>query len=731
MRCTALLALFGLIACTDDTISLIDPPKPQRPDVTVEPPPPRPDVPTPVFDEPAGEGPFVQLLSTQCALTRDGAPVCWDPAHPVAELRAAGRLDDLPPVRDLFGFTEAQCFVLEPSGLRCLARDPTSDTHRAFAADVEAVFGDRPVIAAESDSTTTCVLVRGEGPWCWRNQSPIERLSRLSPEQFYLVEGASTVENLVAGTHRFAGLDTEGHAIFWGIDGGTFGNGAETPGADHQHAHVGAQGMRFRSLDVYNETCGVDLDGALWCWGHDQSRTPQRIATPPGESFVEVKKSVDVSAVVARSGRVYLWGDTLASQLGTGEGGLSTQLEPSVDMRPADSAVRFVQVVAEDSAPALAFNIACGLSARGHLYCWGRPHELTWWAPSLRRVVDEAVPVAFTGRVAELAVGRSASCLLDVEGAVWCWGSVVHEALLPTSERLFVGTPTRREGLPPFERISLEGGLCGLSGSTWSCDSAVGVPQPAPPPIPGGAFDGIVSDGLTSCGLDPEGRLYCWGAEIPHVEPGQVRRDAPVTWRTPTPVAANTRWKQVVVRRRQVCGITRRAEVLCVGEAATSPLNRSDRADGLVAVDLAGEVPATLEEVGDLTCVRGGSPNVRCFSTARYLPLRPSFLLEAPVPITTLALMSRRVCASGPELGRWWCAPARAAVEGIEVLSLSEPMITPALRGIQLGDSFGCGFDAAGTLACFGDDDGGRLGRGIPAEHARPTLAVGWNAAGE
>ena len=65
------------------------------------------------------------------------------------------------------------------------------------------------------------------------------------------------------------------------------------------------------------------------------------------------------------------------------------------------------------------------------------------------------------------------------------------------------------------------------------------------------------------------------------------------------------------------------------------------------------------------------------------------------------------------------------------MLSLSEPMTTPALRGIQLGDGFGCGFDAVGTLACFGDDDGGRLGRGIPAEHSRPTLAVGWSAAAE
>jgi len=623
-------------------------------------------------EQPPAES-FARLLSTQCALTTDGDARCWDPKHPVSKLQTAGRLADLGPVRDFFMALDEVCFVLEPSGLCCFPPEGEK------ASDLERIFAGRPVIASDSDATSTCVIVKGEGPWCWRY---LDVINQLPPERIFHVEGASGVETIGAGTHRFVGLDAEGHAYFWGIDGGTFGNGTVDPAADHRHASLGAGGMRFRSIDVYNDTCGIDLDGALWCWGKTPDSAPRKMATPPGEIFTHVKKSVDVTGIVAASGKVYIWGDTLANQIGAGKWGISDQLEVTPAMLPADTTIPFVELAVSDFAPAMSPNASCALSADGQLYCWGRPYDYGWWDRDLTRVVTEPVAIALDAPVATLTVRAHSSCVVDTTGATWCWGNNALDGMLPDEARLFVPTPTLR--------------------TTF---------EPAPP----------------RCQLDADGAAWCTGRAIDHVAPGEHGGPGREVWTSPTRVAPSIRWRQIVLfGEAQLCGITFAGEILCLGDGATSPINLSERADQMVSVNLENETPRQLELLGEIVCARTESSAVRCFGAPRYRAVRSSFALIAPAPIVALSSQQKRgrICATDADPGRWWCASSASAGE---TLVLAEEMITPPLRDLQFGDGFACGFSAPDRVACYGDDDFGRLGRGAPAEFVRPTFAAGWH----
>jgi alpha-tubulin suppressor-like RCC1 family protein len=725
------------------------------------------------FEAPAEDGPFSKLIDTSCAVTHAGQVVCWGASdHPVEIMRQAGRLDDLGPVKTFFWIEGGLCFVLDSQGLRCVASTPEDE---AAAAGVEAAFAGRAVIDAEMSSTRNCVLVRDEGPWCWRRTGLTAPLNESSGEVFYLIQGAARVISLAAGTHYFAGLDDEGHAYFWGLDEGTFGRGVTLAG-DHRQAVLGAEGMRFQSLDVYSNTCGVDFDGELWCWGRAASLLwtpenpgyPELMPTPADEAFVQVQKTVRLTSAVTESGKIYVWGRTLNAQIGAGTIGETIQQAPSQQMSPVRSEVEFIQVVSANAASVHSSNASCGLSRRGHIYCWGHPYAYGWWSREVSKSVPEPVRAALDQPVRKIAVEATFSCALTFEGQIACWGSNFprgHGQCLPESEQQMIGTPTVRTDLPALETMVMgKEEICGRRGSAWHCLKNPGnVDQDAFQAVdaPEGGLYGVTTNGATNCGLNEDGRLYCWGDPILHVAPGEFLNPSnggtgQGLWQIPTPVMPDVRWQEVMLLWKGnslLCGLTVEDEALCFGWLATAPSNNTTREDGLLQIDLRGENAHALYEAGETVCIRTDLGTIYCAAlepgSPRYVALHPSARVVTPKPIIHIGTLStsldsnatkKSICAYGEDRKTRWCLDTRAfknqilSADGSEGSStdvlFDQALEVSPLTQLQSGRNFSCGLDSQGYVACYGDDTYGKIGRGLPVTFHQPTLAEAWNAAG-
>jgi alpha-tubulin suppressor-like RCC1 family protein len=127
------------------------------------------------------------------------------------------------------------------------------------------------------------------------------------------------------------------------------------------------------------------------------------------------------------------------------------------------------------SSLAVSIDHTCAL-VEGEVYCWGfnglhaindqaeaRCNEGFPCMPRARRVV-----VPSPARIVALPPGHGATCALDAQGAVYCWGANVGQALGPGGEackmeRCFP-SPHRLLGIPPVTQVVLTGQfMCGLT----------------------------------------------------------------------------------------------------------------------------------------------------------------------------------------------------------------------------------------------------------------------------
>lgn len=146
-------------------------------------------------------------------------------------------------------------------------------------------------------------------------------------------------------------------------------------------------------------------------------------------------------------------------------------------------------------------------------------------------LVLAAAPARAQGWAA-MAVGSQHTCALDANGRAFCWG-INHYGEL--------GAPTPQ--------------ICEPAHHGESTNSCYASPSETPVEVGGGIrFHAISAGGNRSCGLDGEGRAWCWGQDAAKAREGCVRGYAcsfrPVRWE-PGRVFRSLR-----LGEDAVCGIT-------------------------------------------------------------------------------------------------------------------------------------------------------------------------------
>lgn len=333
-----------------------------------------------------------------------------------------------------------------------------------------------------------------------------------------------------------------------------------------------AQGVRFRT-DVsgppirrlavgWSHRCGVLDSGATWCWGQDdhgqlgRRLLPAFPARPPGPveddpGFVEVAAGHTHTCGVTGEGALYCWGERADGRLGSDpRGGVPSRPVPVATDR------RFSRVSVGDQH-------TCGLEPDGSAWCWGSnaSGQLGRQSPLLTGV---PLPVSGGRAFRDIRAGGSHTCALSPDDTMWCWGGSdrgrAYEPRLVTDGADIVAMDAGRSVSGITACAIRRGG----SIVCWPRDYEL------PWTIPSERGLRTISVGSShGCGFDPDGALLCWGRN----NWSQLGRGAPTeTDEALGPVLSEASFRHVSAGSHTSCAIDEDARIHCWGKGIDGEL---------------------------------------------------------------------------------------------------------------------------------------------------------------
>jgi hypothetical protein len=356
------------------------------------------------------------------------------------------------------------------------------------------------------------------------------------------------------------------------------------------------------------------------------------VVKPPAPPVEYVAVVPRAPCAVSRDGGIYCWGSNSFGQLGTDE-----IMDRCESFQPFSGAGRmwWTRTVYRCSAQPVRVQSAsrfvagsgngsgvCGLTAEGAVECWGYVPRATGSptglsnattpvsvAPGLRVAAidgrcllsvegdahcwgDWTVPIYEDGtrssqtpqrlpspvKFRQLSAGTSHLCGVTAEDALYCWGSAYAGQIGVTGSVQAPGCfvaceprPRRVEGLPPTRAVQVSSfaSSCALDREgvvrCWGEAYANGrtTPSPVPAPIPDAPrFVALSStDGGTQCGLTAAGELWCWGGLFHRPDGSQV-----LSTERAQRAAPNFPLRTVAGTAASSCGLAQDGRLFCWGQ---------------------------------------------------------------------------------------------------------------------------------------------------------------------
>lgn len=179
-----------------------------------------------------------------------------------------------------------------------------------------------------------------------------------------------------------------------------------------------------------NHTCGLRVDGSLWCWGSNQfgqlgsatnvgttTAVTRPVRVGASTSWVAVKAGNGLTCGVMRNHTAWCWGQNSLGQLGNATNS-GTSTPNRTPLAVAGGAV-WASVVTSTTGRA-----TCGIRTDHSLYCWGSDSN-----GQLGNGAADTNPHPTPARVGSdsnwrsIAAGATHTCGTRVDGSLWCWGS--------------------------------------------------------------------------------------------------------------------------------------------------------------------------------------------------------------------------------------------------------------------------------------------------------------------
>jgi Regulator of chromosome condensation (RCC1) repeat len=327
--------------------------------------------------------------------------------------------------------------------------------------------------------------------------------------------------------------------------------GGETPAV----FQASVEGFRAQGLSTGDgmHQCGIDLDGALFCWGGNadgelgngttiDSYTPTKVLLSQTVLQVVTGNTGQFTCALTGSGEVYCWGSNTFAQLGNG----TTTSSPIPIRVPLPGSYKSLTTRGAGG---------CAVAAAGDAYCWGT-NAYGRFGIGTDDIVT-ATPARVLGGLAwrHLALGDDRACGVTEERQAYCWGRADME--LGTGIDTNTVSPLPVINAPPMDSLTLSGWhQCGLTSANatycWGLNRNIGfidprdiIPEPtaltgAPP------FRSIHSVFKPTFALGLDGKGYWWGPP-PYATGGQPN--------TPEPFSGEILLKAIGTSDQGVCGI--------------------------------------------------------------------------------------------------------------------------------------------------------------------------------
>lgn len=510
-----------------------------------------------------------------------------------------------------------------------------------------------------------------------------------------------------------------------------------------------ADGWRVLSAG-HRHTCGITLDGKLYCWGDNehgqlglapgprveglrQTASPQRVtvdgAGPPDGEWVGVSAGAthtcalfdEATSADTSDDTLWCWGD---DQLGQVSGAPGEESGPRrVD--PA-GAKGFTEVSAGT-------DHTCALRG-GELFCWGDNASGQLGGDTCGQSPRGPVPVDANGGWRHVAAGQRATCAIRGDGALLCWGSDASGRLgdgpgdgTCSWPRQPIAVPDDRACASGWDMVSTsdehvcavrcrevwcwgrdnEGQISVNGGADWDEPHQITHGE--------GNWVAVVAGGGHTCALDARGRLECLGWDAS----GQLGGGFGVSGPT-HPVAAGHAWSGVTAGQMHTCALQVGGGAACWGEAAGGRLGETPEADGPTGLLSDHHLPARVQEPpgveGPWTAVGAGllhtcgvkDRRLFCWgrntreelsgiNPAKRLAIYPS-PVEVMADIADVDANDDSTCAIDLD-GNGRCWPN------------ASPEVPGRWKQIAVGQGFGCGIriesagDPTGDLCCWRLDD--------------------------
>jgi alpha-tubulin suppressor-like RCC1 family protein len=430
------------------------------------------------------------------------------------------------------------------------------------------------------------------------------------------------------------------------------------------------EAARFTAIDVgWHHTCGLDADGAIWCWGSNaigaigtgdgrDRYEPVRVDGPDGWEQLSVGR--EGTCAIRTGGELWCWGTGNVT-------GLGDQSSPE----------RLVVPATTWTAISVGYEGFCAIAGDGVLWCrWsdGMPSP-----PVETPTGDAALPIK------SVSASNGTMCLIDNSDALWCWG---------TNDYGQAGSGTPPDPVATPMQIAI--------GTPWA-SVAVGQDH--------------------ACAITTDGALYCWG-ECDFNQTGSGNNQ-PETCVVPERFGTDT-YRSVDPGDEHTCAVRSDGALVCFGVGDDGELADlgGDRDTGpVIARGIDGF--ETVSSGYDHGCGLRAGGEAWCWGSNRWGQLgdgtggaRRSPERVHDGPWQTLSLGAHSSCGIRDDGSLWcWGKNPRGQLGDGTTFQRHRPVRVGPERdwiAIAAGVFHTCGIRSPGTLWCWGDNEDNQLGTGGP-----------------
>ncbi len=327
-----------------------------------------------------------------CAVTGAGGVICWGSSGE-GQLGNGSFTNAQPTPTPVTGLSSGvvrlatgayhTCAVTSAGVVWCWGSDlngalgDNSTVNEANPVQVGGLLLGEFVVDVKANSQSTCALTNSGSIYCWGDGSSGELGNGTTTDSLLpvLVDTPSNVPATALGLGNYFACASTGSSGFfcWGANtSGQFGDGAtnNNPAPIPAYSPGGAWGNFVVLAPADGYTCGINLAGALYCWGSNSSQdinsgsqtqiytTPQAVPSL-SSGVLDVRLGGNFTCALTVAGQVACWGTNAQGQLGNG--GLPNDGNPAEVVGLSEDVVSI----------AGGYEHACAATASGHIWCWG------------------------------------------------------------------------------------------------------------------------------------------------------------------------------------------------------------------------------------------------------------------------------------------------------------------------------------------------------------------------